>query len=224
MQQGDFIKIAYVGRIESGEIFDLTDGEIAKKEGVYNPKINYKPLPVIVGAGFLIPGMDKALLEMKVGENKDIIIKPEDAFGHRNPEMVRVVPRKAFGNKEPVQGMVVDFSGLKGRIQSVSAGRVMVDFNNPLAGKTLKYNLEVKEKIDVWEAQVKAIFEFFGIDKLQTKLEGNTVDIETTKLPVEIKEKIAALIIDHVSPGKIEKVRFIETYEHKHDEKKEEKK
>ncbi|HLC76688.1 MAG TPA: peptidylprolyl isomerase, partial [archaeon] len=61
MQKGDFVKIAYVGRLETGEIFDLTDAETAKKEGIYNSKIIYRDLPVVVGARFLIKGLDSAL-------------------------------------------------------------------------------------------------------------------------------------------------------------------
>ena len=149
MEKGDFIKIDYIGRLENGEIFDLTDEETAKKEKVYNEKVKYKPVPVIVGAGFVIKGLDKALSDMKLNEKKTIEIKAEDGFGMRDPKMVKVVPKNAFkGEFEPRQGLVVDFSGIKGRIQSVSAGRVMVDFNNPLAGKNLKYELEIARQIE----------------------------------------------------------------------------
>lgn len=213
MKNGDFIRIEYVGKLESGEIFDLTDEELAKKEGIYNEKIKYRPVPVIVGAKFVIPGLDKALLDMKIGEKKTILVEPEDAFGKRDPNLVRVMPRSAFKNIEPKQGMIIDFSGVKGRVQSISAGRIMIDFNNPLAGKKLKYDLGIKEGIDNTEGQIKAIFEFFGIETNEIKFNGNTIDIEAMKLPVEIKDRISSLIINYVkSETKIEKVRFIESY------------
>lgn len=213
MNKGDFVRIEYIGRLESGEIFDVTNEEAARKNNVYNKTIKYRPIPLIVDAGFVIKGLDKALMEMKPGDKKTIDVKPEDGFGQRDSRLVRVVPRKAFRerNLEPVQGMIVDFSGIKGRIQTVSAGRVMVDFNNPLAGKTLKYELEVKEKIENTDDKIKAVFEFFGIDKVTAKLENKVLDIETVRLPVEIKDKISSLIIEHMAG--IEKVRFLETYE-----------
>lgn len=218
MQKGDFIRIGYVARLESGEIFDLTDGELAKKENIFNPKISYRPIPIIVGAGFVIPGLDKALLEMNVGDKRAIEVLPEDGFGNRDPKLVRVVPRKVFSDNrmEPQQGMIVDFSGMKGRIQSVSGGRVRVDFNNPLAGKKLVYELEVKERVDEPEKMIRMVLEFFGIEKAEVKL-GEAAEIETSKLPVEVKEKISSLVIEHIKPeGKpIGKVKFIETYETK---------
>jgi FKBP-type peptidyl-prolyl cis-trans isomerase SlyD len=213
MNKGDFVRIEYVGRLESGEIFDVTSEEEAKKNNVYNKGIKYRAIPVIVDAGFVIKGLDKALKEMSPGEKKTVDIKPEDGFGQRDPRLVRVVPRKAFRDRsiEPVPAMIVDFSGVKGRIQSVSAGRVMVDFNNPLAGKTLKYELEIREKIENTDDKIKAIFEFFGIDKITTKTENTVLDIETIRLPAEVKDRISSLIIEHITG--IEKVRFLETYE-----------
>ena len=213
MDKGDFIKIDYIGRLESGEIFDLTDGELAKKEKIYNIKVKYRPVPVIVGAGFVIPGLDKALLEMKLNEKRIVEIKPENGFGMRDPKLVKVVPKNAFsGDFEPKQGLIVDFSGIKGRIQSVSAGRVMVDFNNPLAGKNLKYELEVKEKIEDPVKQIESIFDFFGIENVDVKIDKNVVDIEAKKLQSELKEKISSFMLEYIKE-KIDKVRFIETYE-----------
>ena len=214
MKKGDCVKIDYIGKLESGEIFDLTNEELAKKENIYNEKMKYKPVPIIVGAGFVIPGLDKALLEMNVGEKKQIKIQPEKGFGQRNPALVKVVPRNSFKEKfEPRQGMVVDFSGIKGRIQSVSAGRIMVDFNNPLAGKALLYELEIKEKIDDDNQKIKSIFEFFGIEKLETKINNDVVDIEV-KVPEQLKEKISSLIIENIKPANkdLQKVRFIDVY------------
>lgn len=222
MQKGDFVRIDYIARLENGEIFDLTNEQLAKQEKIYNPKVGYKPVPIIVGAGFVIPGLDKELLKLGVGERKTVEIKPEDGFGNRDPNLVRVVPKKVFSdnNTEPKQGMIVDFSGMKGRIQSVVSGRVRVDFNNPLAGKKLVYEVEVKEKIDEPEKKIRMVLEFFGIDKAEIKF-GEGADIETIKLPVDIKERISSLILEHVKPeGKeLSKVRFIETYSKKEQQK-----
>ncbi|MCX6819271.1 MAG: peptidylprolyl isomerase [Candidatus Aenigmarchaeota archaeon] len=219
MQKGDFVRIAYIGRLESNEIFDLTDEELAKKEKIYNPKIRYKPVPVIIGTGFVIPGLDKALLEMKVGEKKKILIEPEEGFGKRDPKLTQIVPRSAFREMktEPKQGMIVDFSGVKGRIQSVAAGRVTIDFNNPLSGKKLIYELELKEKIEDDLEKIKAVFEFFGIDGVDAKICEASVDIETKPLLPELKQRISSVIIENLKPaGKtLSKIRFIEVYEKK---------
>ena len=71
MKDGDFVTIDYVARVkDSGEIFDLTKEDLAKKEGVYKEKVEYKPVTFIVGANFVIRGLDEALHKMKVGDCK----------------------------------------------------------------------------------------------------------------------------------------------------------
>lgn len=215
MEKGDFVRINYIGRLESGEVFDLTFEDIAKKENIYNPNFKYKPVPVVVGAGFVIPGLDNAISQMNIGEKKTIELEPKDAFGERDPANIRVVTKNLFKKQdmEPKQGMVIDFSGVKGRVQSVSAGRVMVDFNNPLAGKKLVYELEITEKIETPEEQVKAILEFFGVDNAKVTITGKTADLEA-KLPIELKQKVSELILKNVNVNneKLEKVRFIDVY------------
>ncbi|MBI4174353.1 MAG: FKBP-type peptidyl-prolyl cis-trans isomerase [Candidatus Aenigmarchaeota archaeon] len=217
MQKGDFVKVSYVGRLETGEIFDLTDAEVAKKEGIYSPRIAYGDLPVIVGANFMIKGLDKALLNLNVGEKKEIEVSPDEGFGERDAKLVRTVPRKFFRdqNVEPRQGLIVDFGGTKGRIQSASGGRIMVDFNNPLAGRTLKYTVEVKEKTEKPEEQVRSVFEFFGVRDVEPKIDAGKLSVNI-KLPGQLKERISSLIIEYVKG--IEKVEFVESYEKRKDD------
>ncbi len=211
MEKGDFVRINYIGRLESGEIFDLTLEGVARTEKIYNPNFKYRPVPIVVGAGFTIRGLDNAVAGMKVGEKKSVEIEPKDAFGERDPKNVRVIPKDLFkkNKMEPAQGMVVDFSGIKGRIQSVSAGRVMVDFNNPLAGKKLKYDLEVVEKIEKPDEQAAAVLEFFGVENAKVSISGKIADIEA-RVPVEMREKLGDTILKNVAG--LEKVRFIDVY------------
>ena len=66
MKEGDFVRIDYVGRIKgSGEIFDLTKEDVARKNGIYNPNMNYKPVPIIIGARMVIKGLEDALKRAK---------------------------------------------------------------------------------------------------------------------------------------------------------------
>jgi len=217
MQKGDFVRINYIGRLESGEIFDLTFEDAAKKENIYNPNFKYKPIPVVVGAGFVISGLDNAISAMQVGEKKTVELQPKDAFGERDQKLVKVIPQNMFKkqNMEPRQGMVIDFSGVKGRVQSASAGRVVVDFNNPLAGKKLRYELEIIEKIEKPEEQVEAVLEFFGVDNAKVTITGKITDVEA-KLPAELKDKISNLILEDVKINNenLERVRFIDIYEY----------
>lgn len=218
MKKGDFIRVEYVGRIkETGEIFDLTVEETAKKENVFDPRVKYKPVPVIVGERFVIKGMDDELEKMNVGEKRKITLSPELAFGERDPKMIKIIPKSVFRkqNIDPVPGLVLNMSGYRGRVQSCDSGRIRVDFNNPLSGKELEYEIEIKEKIENPEEQIKSIFEFIGISDATARIEAKVAEIEISRpLPPELKQHVASMITMHVSSkdGKIENVKFSEVY------------
>lgn len=218
MKEGDFVRIDYVGKIkESGQIFDLTNEEIAKKEEVHNPNVNYGPLPAIIGSKFLIKGLDKTLREMKVGEKKHIVLGPEDTFGQRSEKMIKLIPESEFTKQDmvPYQGMPVRIKNLQGRVLSVSGGRVKVDFNHPLAGKELEYDIEIKEKITKKDEQVKSILEFFykPTGKETVEIKDDTAEIAVdpkSDLPKKVKDKISETIVKWVDD--LKKIRFIEEY------------
>ena len=167
MKDGDFLEIEYVGRISgTNEIFDLTSEEIAKKEGIFDPKQKYGPALVIVGAGMAIPGVEKQLNSMKVGEEKEFSVKPEDGFGKRNIKLIKIISLANFTreNINPVPGIFVTINGRQAKIQSVSGGRVRVDFNHPLAGKELLYHLKIIRKLDTVPDKIKALLKYYGLD------------------------------------------------------------
>ncbi|MFW5902593.1 MAG: FKBP-type peptidyl-prolyl cis-trans isomerase [archaeon] len=142
-----FYRIEYTGRIKrTGKVFDTTDKEIAEENGIYNEKIEYGPKD-ITSEDELIEGVTENLEEMKEGEEKEFIIPPEKAYGKRDPSKVDMVPTKDFEDTDvtPMPGLHVILDGKPAKIQTVSGGRVRVDFNNPLAGKKLKYKLKVKK-------------------------------------------------------------------------------
>lgn len=214
MEKGAIIKIAYVGRLETGEIFDVTDEAVARQHHIYNPRARYTPLAVVVGAGFVIPGLDKALQGMNVGEKKVVVVEPAEGFGLRDAAMVKVFPKRYF--EDPQRGKFVEIEGTIGRIQSVAAGRVTIDFNNPLAGKRLLYDLEVIEKIDGPEQQAGALLEFFGADGAAVRFDNDVAVVAAKPLPPQTKERASRAIIEHVKrEPAIAKVRFEEEYSSK---------
>lgn len=221
MNPGDFVYIDYVGRIkDTKEIFDLTKEDVAKKEGIYNPNYKYKPVPIIIDADFILPGLNDEIKKMKVGEEKKIEIKPEKAFGERNPNLVQSIPLSKFKeqNIKPEIGAVIDIGGLKGRIVSVSGGRVQIDFNHPLAGKTLEYDIKVLKEIKDTKEKIEAIvFYFTSIEKddIEVSIKENEAEIELKKkdylLSRSAKELISKTIKKWVKP--IERVKFVEVFE-----------
>jgi len=210
MKKGDVVRVEYVGRLESGEIFDLTSEELAKKENIFNPNARYGRLPLIIGAGFVLPGLDRELEKMNVGEEKEVTIEPQDAFGSRKPDMIKTLPLKSF-REEPKPGTMVNVGDAVGRVQSASGGRARVDFNHPLAGKRLQYKVKIIDKIDEEKPRINAVLEFFGLNADKIEVEQGVAKIFAPG-PKEAKEKAANMIIKWFN---MDSVEFIEKYQKK---------
>jgi len=202
MKEGDFVRIDYVARIhESGEIFDLTKESVAKKEKIFKPDFKYGPVPVIIGANFVMKGLEDEVKKLTVGKKKEVVIQPENAFGERRTELIKMVPMSEFKkqNMTPFPGMFITANNVRGRVLSVSGGRVKVDFNHPLAGKTLRYEVEVKDKITGKKDQTAAVIDFFtraDKDKVKVLVKEKTARIELKDLniPQNIKKLMADTI------------------------------
>ncbi len=93
VNEGDIVKVDYVGRLEDGTVFDTSLEDVAMEAGLYDPARRYEPLQFKVGAGQMIPGFDRGILGVKVNETKNITIPPEEAYGEYDPAKVNVIPR-----------------------------------------------------------------------------------------------------------------------------------
>jgi FKBP-type peptidyl-prolyl cis-trans isomerase SlyD len=220
VEKGKLVKITYDGYV-NGKLFDTTNEELAKKEGIYNPRMIYGPATIAVGEGMVLPGLDEALLEMEVGEEKELVLPPEKAFGKRDPSKVRVVPIKEFQrfNIRPVVGMPVNIDGNVGKVVSINSGRVLVDFNHELAGKEVKYRLKLEEVIEEPEEIVKELIKMYipsiNMDDLKIKMTKKTVTINLPEVCSfmnniqTIKMAVANEIIKRLG---VDKVSFVETF------------
>ncbi len=155
IEAGDFVVFHYVGRFENGEVFDTSYEDIARENEIYVEEREYGPLGVNVGVGEIIPGLDEALIGMEIGEKKTVTIPPEKAYGMPNPELVIDVPISEFTSAglEPVEGMYVMTDSGIAKIAKVGEESVTLDFNHPLAGKTLIFEVEI---VDVQKAKEEA--------------------------------------------------------------------
>jgi len=155
IEAGDFVVFHYVGKFENGEVFDTSYEDIAKENEIYVEEREYGPLGVNVGVGEIIPGLDEALIGMELGEKKTITIPPEKAYGMPNPELVIEVAKTEFSNVgiEPIEGMYVMTDSGIAKIAKVGEENVTLDFNHPLAGKTLVFEVEI---VDIQKAKEEA--------------------------------------------------------------------
>ncbi|MBI4181781.1 MAG: peptidylprolyl isomerase [Candidatus Aenigmarchaeota archaeon] len=163
MHDGDFILLDFVGRVaDTGKVFDCTLQEDAEREGIRHPRHAYRPALVILGAHMVIPGLEERLKGLLAGQEKEFTIPPAEAFGPRSPGLVRTLPLAAFLRQkvQPVPNDVVDVDGAQGRVQSVSGGRVRVDFNHPLAGKSLAYRVRITKQLATPQEQVEELLRF----------------------------------------------------------------
>jgi peptidylprolyl isomerase len=134
-KQGDTVAIHYTGTLDDGSVFDSSDGR--------------DPLEFEVGSGQIIPGLDSEIPGMAVGEKKQVVIAPENAYGPVNPDARQSVPRADIPAEIPLEvGLPLQVQTPEGQsipvtVAEVSDDTVVLDANHPLAGKTLTFDIEM---------------------------------------------------------------------------------
>ena len=149
IKAGDVVLAEFEGWIQdSNELFDTTSEALAKEKDIYNEKMVYGPQPLIVGKGRLFPGLDESMLKAEVGKEYELTLTSDKAAGPRDPKLVELHPVREFLKQEiePRVGLEVTAKGKQAIITAVTAGRVRLDFNNRLAGRTLRYKYKIVEK------------------------------------------------------------------------------
>ncbi len=196
MKEKTLVLAEFTGKeLTHGKIFDTTSERVAKENGLYRENAIFGPLPIIVGHGDVIPGLDEAMKEMKEGETRKLRLAAPKAFGERNKDLIVIVPLKEFHSRniKPLPGLVVDLNGNYGRVQTVSGGRVRVDMNSDLAGKEVEYELKIVREIKEDKEKAQLLAEkFFPLkQKPETRIENETLKV---KLPKEAAKQLAPLI------------------------------
>lgn len=108
-----------------------------------------EPLDFVIGDGSLIDGLERVLFGLKTGDRQTVTLQPQDAFGFSDLDNVHTLPRSEFAPELPLEpGIIIGFdtpSGeeVPGTIQAVDAERVVVDFNHPLAGHEITFEVEI---------------------------------------------------------------------------------
>lgn len=163
-----FIELDYTGRAEDG-VFDTT----RKEDAPAGSKGPFGPITVKIGSGQLLPGLDEFLKGKTKGEYT-VTIPAEKAFGKKDAKLLKLVPLTTFGKEknrlEP--GLPIRIGEQHGVVKSMSGGRVVVDFNHPLAGKDVHYTLYVHGEVTEPQKKVEAILKSMLGVALPVTMEG----------------------------------------------------
>ncbi|MFX1529833.1 MAG: helix-hairpin-helix domain-containing protein [Promethearchaeota archaeon] len=237
VEEGDFILVKITGRTQKGIIFRVSSEEDAKKAGIYDENKAkqgiYTPEFVIVGkSGFLNEGLTETIKEMNFFEKKSVRIPPSKAYGKRDPQKIERIGIAKFRrlnegkNPEFGQEFVKQTQGQvqRGTVTNIVQGRVIVDYNHPLAGQSVDYNLEIIDKIEDFNKKI----EYFMINKgipaesisdFQVSYipKSKTIEITIPKMFLfqnltYFKFGLAMDLQSHMAE-EIDDVKFIEVYE-----------
>ena len=150
VKSGDFLLVNYTLKVkESGETVDTTFDSVAKDAHIHREGAVFGPKFIVLGEGWLPKGLEESLVGLDPGTNKTVELSPEKGFGVRDPGKMRLVPLRRFKDQDyPSPGKETVIDGRPAVIRAVGAGRVQVDFNHPLAGRTLIYDVSIDKVLD----------------------------------------------------------------------------
>lgn len=214
VKNGDFIKIDYTQSVD-GQIIATTDKELATSKGIFDEETQYGPHLIVVGSGQLVAGMEEDLLDKEIGYSGRIEIPPEKAFRTHDPKKVEIIPINKFKDEKPAPGMRVGVDNKVGVVTRIIGRKVSVDFNHPLADKTVSYEYKILENVEDQVEKLKSLIKTFARLDLESKIDNH---VATIIVPWElgyykewlmIRRGLADMIIQHLG---LKEVDFIEKH------------
>jgi FKBP-type peptidyl-prolyl cis-trans isomerase SlyD len=136
IQEGSLVSFDYTLLDQDGKVLESNKGK--------------EPMSYMHGKGQIIPGLEKELSGMKVGEQKKVQVKPEDGYGPVNPQAFHEVPKEKLPPEALKVGAVLMAQGAQGqgipvRVHEIKDTTVIMDFNHPMAGKTLSFDVKITD-------------------------------------------------------------------------------
>ena len=179
-KKGDFIAFEFIASMKDGEVFDTNVEAEAKKLG-YKEKV--KPSIICIGQKMVVQGLDNALEDKEIGKDYSVDLTPKEAFGNRDSSLIKTYPLKAFHarNINPTPGMVLALDNTLAKVISASGGRVILDLNNPLAGKNVVYKFKIIKKIDKIEEKAEALRDFLYNQPFELEIKEKELIIKAPK-------------------------------------------
>ncbi|MCK5581702.1 MAG: peptidylprolyl isomerase [Candidatus Omnitrophica bacterium] len=193
IQKNDFVEIEFTGKNDEGKVFDSNIKEgLSQIEGADTN--NAKPFIFAIGHDMFLKGIDEFLIGKEAGKDYTINLEAADAFGPRDSKKVKLMPIKMFHEQKvnPVPGSMFNFDGQIAKVLSVNGGRVMVDFNNPLAGKDVTYEVKIVRKLDDMIEKTAAFNEFLFRKKMNFEIKDKKIILKVEEMLLQFAPMFAS--------------------------------
>lgn len=211
-----YLRIRYVARTEHGRIIDTTDPDAAAESDLADVEAS-GPIVVVPGEGHLFEPLEAAIRDADIGEHLEVTVEPADAFGTVDPGNTATLSSEAVApeNREP--GTTVDLGGRRTVVEDVSEETVTVDFNHPLAGIALEYEIEILDRIEGDEDRAAGLATTHGLRDVTVEYdqpgETLTVRYSVSDPNADRDSRLRAFVTDVRRLLEISSVRVIGNYE-----------
>lgn len=221
LKTNDFVEIEYTGRIkEDNMVFDTTDEKTAKDNNIHNEKQSYGPVIICIGEKQVLPGIDEQMQGKEPEKSYTFEVTPEQAFGKKDAKLIQLINTNKFRKQgiTPIPGLQINIDGMMGKVKTVTGGRTIVDFNHPLSGRDLIYDVKVNKRVT---DDKKKLEEYLKLQLGQkdikvTITEGNAKVELKTDIPKQIQEPLIKKITE-IIPS-VKKLEFVKAKEEKKSE------
>ncbi len=182
------VYIDYTGKTkDDGKVFDTTLEGVAKANDMDTEKMNFQPMLVAIGWNWLLAALEEEMVGMKVGESKTVEVPPEKGAGPRDPNLIKKIPLMKLRKQgaRGYKGEEITFGRERGVVTAELGRTVRVDFNNPLAGKTLIFDITVNkilsDPLEKLMAVIKRRIPSIPEEQYTVTISGKTITIELPK-------------------------------------------
>ncbi len=178
MEPGSLVLVDYTLSVkETGSVIETTVEEEAKKASIYREGEKYSPRLIYLGGKWVLESWEEELLKSEIGVERTVEIPPEKAYGFRDPSKVKTYAARRFSKpQELAPGALVEMDNRIGVVRTVSGGRVQVDFNPPLAGRTLVYRFKILRVLEDDAEKIKHLVNRrlpeVAVDEVAVELDG----------------------------------------------------
>jgi FKBP-type peptidyl-prolyl cis-trans isomerase 2 len=223
MEEGTIVHVDYeLYNAETGDLIETTREEVAKEQEAHQEGRTYQPMVCVVGGGQLIPGFEAALADAKANKETEVTIEAADGYGEKDSTQIETISidkliRAVQDPNSLYIGAPVNINNRQGYLSYLAAGRARIDYNHPMAGKTLKYTFKIVKVVEGKEDQVIALLEAnTGHKEFHVSFDGDDLNIiipQTMLFDTNaamLKFRLVTTIRDAVECGK---VSFIEVHE-----------